>query len=72
MHAREKVKMQVSNVDGFKTKMTEFVTDENSKNLIFTEDLKNMVHICENKEDIELLKTMIGKFCSQSKEVRFG
>lgn len=70
--AREKVKLQVNNVDGFKAKMKEFVTDENSKNLIFTEDLKNMLHICENTDDIELLKTMIGKFCTQSKEVRFG
>jgi hypothetical protein len=72
MAARERVKLQVNNVDGFKTKMTEFVTDENSKNLIFTEDLKNMLHISESPEDIKLLTTMIQKFCSQSKDVRFG
>jgi hypothetical protein len=64
--------MQISNIEGFKNKMNEFVRDENSKNLIFTEDLKNMVHICENQEDIQLLKTMVEKFNSQSREVRFG
>lgn len=51
--------------------MEEFVKDENSKNLIFTEDLKNMVHLSESK-DCPLLVQMIKRFCSQSKEVRFG
>lgn len=52
--------------------MQEFVKDDGSrKNLIFTEDLKNMVHIAE-KGDLELLSKMVQKFCSQSKETRFG
>lgn len=52
--------------------MQEFVKDESSKNnLIFTEDLKNMVHIAE-KDNTPLLISMIKRFCSQSKEVRFG
>lgn len=51
--------------------MEEFVKDESSKNLIFTEDLKNMVHLSEI-EDCPLLVQMIKRFCSQSKEVRFG
>lgn len=51
--------------------MHEFVKDENSKNLIFTEDLKNLLHIAE-KTDVPLLSQMISKFCTQSKEVRFG
>lgn len=51
--------------------MEEFVKDENSKNLIFTEDLKNMVHLTQN-EDCPLVVEMIKRFCSQSKEVRFG
>lgn len=51
--------------------MDEFVKDESSKNLVFTEDLKNMLHISE-KTDVELLSQMIKKFCSQSQETRFG
>lgn len=71
VQSRDRTNLQITNVDRFKTKMVEFVKDENSKNLIFTEDLKNMVHISE-KEDVELLSQMIKRFCSQSKEVRFG
>lgn len=69
--ARERTKMQVNNVESFKSKMEEFVKDENSKNLVFTEDLKNMLHISD-KPDVELLSQMIKKFCSQSQETRFG
>lgn len=69
--SRERTKLQIPNIDKFKLKMQEFVQDENSKNLIFTEDLKNMVHISQ-KEDSDLLIQMIKRFCSQSKEVRFG
>lgn len=43
--ARERVKLQINNVDSFKLKMQEFAADETSKNLIFTEDLKNMLHL---------------------------
>jgi pentatricopeptide repeat domain-containing protein 2 len=58
-------------VEKFKAKMEEFVKDESSKNLIFTEDLKNMVHLSEI-QDCPLVTQMIKRFCSQSKEVRFG
>lgn len=51
--------------------MEEFVKDESSKNLVFTEDLKNMLHIAD-KPDVDLLSRMIKKFCSQSSEARFG
>lgn len=71
IQSRDRTKLQIVNVDKFKSKMVEFVKDENAKNLIFTEDLKNMVHISQ-KEDVELLSQMIKRFCSQSKEVRFG
>jgi len=71
LSARERSKLQINNPESFKAKMQEFVSDANSKNLIFTEDLKNMVHISE-PADVELLSQMIEKFCSQSKEVRFG
>lgn len=64
--------MQITNLEGFKAKMQEFVEDENSKNLIFTEDLKNFIHATKDQSDVNLLTKMIEKFNSQSKEIRFG
>lgn len=64
--------MQILNADAFKTKMQEFVKNESSRNLIFSEDLKNMVHLASDKNDTLLLSKMIEKFCAQSKEARFG
>lgn len=53
--------------------MTEFLLEDNSRNMIFTEDLKNMIHIVEKKPaDLELAVKMIAKFNTQNKEVRFG
>lgn len=71
MNARERTKMQVNNIDSFKAKMEEFVSGKDTQNLIFTEDLKNMVHISE-AQDINLLRQMIEKFSTQKKELRFG
>lgn len=71
LQARERTAIQIPSVERFKAKMDEFVKDENSKNLIFTEDLKNMIHLSDVK-DGPLLVQMIKRFCSQSKEVRFG
>lgn len=52
--------------------MQEFVQDS-STNMIFTEDLKNMVHLIENSpENTELVVKMLKKFNSQNKELRFG
>lgn len=60
---REKVQAHiVDNGEKFRTKMGEFVQD-NSKNMIFTEDLKNMVHIVEkDSNDIDLTIRMIKKY----------
>lgn len=52
--------------------MTEFTQDDSPKSLIFTEDLKNMLHLIESKDEIEMLRLMIRKFWNQSREVRFG
>ncbi|KAI8420177.1 hypothetical protein MSG28_008738 [Choristoneura fumiferana] len=52
-----------------KTKMTEFVDDP--KSMIFTEDLKNMVHMAE-PSDLELCLKMVKKFNTQTTEYRFG
>ncbi|XP_058835981.1 pentatricopeptide repeat-containing protein 2, mitochondrial-like [Topomyia yanbarensis] len=70
---REKTKTQhMHNVDSFKRKMREFV-DGSATNMIFTEDLKNIVHLVENTpEDKKLLLDMIDKYNSQGQELRFG
>ncbi|XP_071454606.1 pentatricopeptide repeat-containing protein 2, mitochondrial-like [Hetaerina americana] len=70
---RERIKVQFLNLaDNFRSKMLEF-TNPTSNNMIFTEDLKSMVHLVENKpEDVELLQNMISRFNRQNKELRFG
>lgn len=72
LNAREYVKSQFLNVDNvFRDKMKDFVQKpENS--MIFTEDLKTMVHLVEKTpEDLELLLNMVKKFHTQS-NLRFG
>lgn len=70
LQARKNVKEQFVNFsEKFKTKMNDFVSD--SKNMIFTEDLKNMVHLAE-PSDLQLVLNMIKKFNTQSTEFRFG
>jgi len=45
--------------DKFKAKMTELSQSETS-NMIFTEDLKNMCHLVDNKpEDLALMQKMM-------------
>lgn len=59
LQTRKRIKEQFSNFsDKFRTKMLDFVSD--SKNMIFTEDLKNMVHLAE-PTDLELVTNMIKK-----------
>lgn len=70
LQARKRVREQFANFsDKFKNKMTEFASD--SKNMIFTEDLKNIIHIAE-PADIDLVLKMIKKFNTQKTEFRFG
>lgn len=59
---REKVQHHmIDNGDKFRVKMAEFLGD-GTKNMIFTEDLKNMVHIVQkDQQDIELTINMIKK-----------
>uniref|UniRef100_A0A336N2D2 CSON011114 protein n=1 Tax=Culicoides sonorensis TaxID=179676 RepID=A0A336N2D2_CULSO len=59
-----------STVDRFKEKMNNY-SSEDSKNLVFSEDLKNIVHLAE-KEDIPLVIKMLKKFATQNSELRFG
>lgn len=60
LQSRKKVKEQFTNFsDKFRAKMVEFVQDP--KNLVFTEDLKNMIYIAE-PTDLELVMDMIKKY----------
>lgn len=59
LQSRKKTKEQFANfVDKFRSKMKDFVADP--KNMVFTEDLKNMVHLSE-PTDLELTVSMIKK-----------
>jgi pentatricopeptide repeat domain-containing protein 2 len=57
---RDRTKVQFVNLaDKFKTKMLEF-SDPNSSNMIFTEDLKNMIHLAEDTaDDLNLVYRMM-------------
>lgn len=71
-YQQEKTKLSLGNIlDKFKTKMRDYSADD-SKNMIFTEDLKNMVHLTEDDNDIELVIKMMKRFNNQNKELRFG
>lgn len=63
IHSRQKVKSQFTSMtEKFKAKMTEYTTGEQNSHMIFTEDLKNMIHIAEsNEEDVSLVIKMIKK-----------
>ncbi|XP_045452426.1 pentatricopeptide repeat-containing protein 2, mitochondrial-like [Melitaea cinxia] len=70
LQTRKRIREQFSNFsDKFRVKMQDFVSD--SKNMIFTEDLKNMIHIAE-PADLNLVLEMIKKFNTQKTEFRFG
>lgn len=70
---REKTRTQhLHNVDNFKRKMKEFVA-ASATNMVFTEDLKNIIHLAEDTpEDKQLLVDMLEKYNSQAQELRFG
>jgi len=57
---RDRTKTQFVNLaDKFKIKMLDF-SDPNSSNMIFTEDLKNMVHLAEStSDDLDLVHKMM-------------
>jgi len=69
---KNRTKNQLANVVlTFREKMKE-CTSEDSKNMVFTEDLKNMLHLAENDDDINLAVKMLKKFNKQNKQLRFG
>ncbi|KAJ8681557.1 hypothetical protein QAD02_017349 [Eretmocerus hayati] len=72
MNARDYVKSQFVGVDHlFFQKMKEFINKQDGS-LIFTEDLKTMLHLVQKREeDLELLYEMLKKYNSQN-NLRFG
>lgn len=70
LYSKEKIASQfVNSAEKFREKMFEYT---GSDNMIFTEDLKNMAHLVQTPEDIDLVERMMKKFNSQNKELRFG
>ncbi|XP_045502072.1 pentatricopeptide repeat-containing protein 2, mitochondrial-like [Colias croceus] len=68
--SRKNIKEQFAQFsENFKAKMNDFV--QNPKHMIFTEDLKNMVHMAE-PSDLNLVLDMVKKFNTQKTEFRFG
>lgn len=62
----EKTKVQLATIaDKFKTKMKEYA-QEDSKSMVFTEDLKNMVHITETDEEVQTVIQMMKKYSFSS------
>uniref|UniRef100_A0A6P7HFZ6 Uncharacterized protein LOC114348239 n=1 Tax=Diabrotica virgifera virgifera TaxID=50390 RepID=A0A6P7HFZ6_DIAVI len=52
---------QMENIsEKFKEKMFEFSQDE-GKHMVFTEDLKNMIHLSKDEKDLDLVVKMIKK-----------
>lgn len=72
LSARDYVKSQFLNVDHlFFEKMRNFI-DKGDESMIFTEDLKTMLHMAEKKpEDLELMYKMMKKYNTQN-NLRFG
>lgn len=62
LRVREQVNMQFREMaERFKTKMKEF-SEPDSVNMVFTEDLKHMVHLAQdNEEDMKLIEDMMVK-----------
>lgn len=73
VNRRVKLKNEFHNVENnFKVKMNEFA-DCVSNSMIYTEDLKHMIHLTDNIDsDLALVKKMILKFSEQNSEMRFG
>lgn len=71
---REKIENQFSESDRqlFRDRMKSFA-DPESNSLIFTEDLKQIVHMVgDNEADLTLVEKMIKKYNKQNQGLRFG
>lgn len=62
LKSRERISIQFHDVgERFRERMAQY-SEPDSTNMIFTEDLKNMIHMAENKtSDIDLVIKMLRK-----------
>lgn len=62
LQVRERVASQFSEMaDRFRSKMKDFIAP-NSTNMVFTEDLKHMIHLAEaTEDDLQLVENMMIK-----------
>lgn len=70
---KEKTELQfnVNMRERFRERMGQVLVSE-SHNMIFTEDLKNAVHLATTEEDVSLVLGMAKKFNTQHSGLRFG
>ncbi|KAI1296775.1 Pentatricopeptide repeat-containing protein 2, mitochondrial [Halotydeus destructor] len=71
---KKKVEDQFGHMrEKFFERMRQHITDDSVQSMVFTEDLKNVTFlITDSPEDLELLVTMLKKFNSQNRDLRFG
>lgn len=74
VNLREKTKVQYEGNIGtsFREKMQEVIGENKNPTLVFTTDLKNMIHLADNSNDVNLVVEMVKKFNAQNKGIRFG
>lgn len=57
---QEHTRRQMSNIsEKFKEKMMEYSQNNDAKTMIFTEDLKNMIHLAKNDDELATVIRMI-------------
>ncbi|KAK6634831.1 hypothetical protein RUM44_000078 [Polyplax serrata] len=71
IETRKNTANKIDDIEGFKAAMETKCEDQNNS-LVFTEDLRKMVRLAENDNDISILFKLTKKFNSQQNVVRFG
>lgn len=73
IEARQRTTTRLGNMRGSFMERMKNQVNSPMPTMIFTEDLKTVIHACEdNKEEIELCIQMMKKFHKQNSELRFG
>lgn len=68
----EKTKLQFRELKDKFMKRMQHILQADRKNMVFTEDLKNMIHLVEKPEEINDCVEMIKRYNQQNNEMRFG
>ena len=73
IEARQRTTTRLGNMRGSFMERMKLQVNSSMPAMVFTEDLKTVIHACEDKpEDIELCVQMMKKFHKQNSELRFG